>query len=97
MAVSVPIAAAVVAAGTTVYAANQQKKTAEREMANANNLAAQSTAEANKIDLPTGQSSAASLQSAEQRAATAGGTLTGPGGTRVGDSLGQPRKTLLGG
>lgn len=96
MAVSVPIAAAVVAAGTTIYAANNAKKTAEREEANANNLAAQSKAEADKIDLPTGQSTAATLQASEQRAATAGGTLTGPGGNRVGDSVGQPRKTLLG-
>ncbi len=96
MGVSVPIAAAVVAAGTTIYATNQQKKTAEREMANANNLAAQSTAEANKINLPTGQSTAASLQASEQRAATAGGTMTGPGGMRVGDSMGQPKKSLLG-
>lgn len=96
MAVSVPIAAAVVAAGTTIYAANQAKKTAEREAANANNLAAQSAAEANKINLPTGQSTAASLQASEQRAATAGGTMTGPGGMRVGDSMGQPKKSLLG-
>lgn len=65
-------------------------------MANANNLAAQSTAEANKISLPTGQSTAASLQASEQRAATAGGTMTGPGGMRVGDSMGQPKKSLLG-
>lgn len=97
MGVSVPVAAAVVAAGTTLYATNQAKKTAEREADNANNLAAQSKAEADKIDGPTGQNTATQLQAAEQRAATAGGTLTGTGGNRVGDLSSTPRRTLLGG
>lgn len=97
MAIGAPIAAATIAAGTTIYATNQAKKTAERERDNANNLAAQSKAEADKINGPTGQSTQAQLQASEQRAASAGGTLTGAGGTRVGDLGSTPRKTLLGG
>ncbi len=97
MAVSVPVAAALIAVGGTVYAAQQQKKIAREQEDNANNLAAQSKAEADKIDGPTTQSSASQVQAAEMRAASAGGTMTGSGGDRVGDIAGGQRKQLLGG
>lgn len=94
MAISVPIAAAVVGAGATLYSAHEAKKTAEEQMSNADQLAAQ--AQNNKISLPNTGATSASVQSAQQQAASAGGTITNPGGLQIGDASNASKKTLLG-
>lgn len=98
MAVSTPIAAAVIAAGTTAYTVNRQRAAAEDAGNQANAIAADQLKEAQAISLPNTTATAANVQASEQQAASAGGTITNPGmgGLPVGDGSNAPRKQLIG-
>lgn len=99
MAISTPIAAAVIAAGTTAYTVNRQRAAEEAQGNAANEIAADQLKEAQAISLPNTTATAANLQASEQQAASAGGTITsnpGQGGMPVGDGANQPRKQLIG-
>jgi hypothetical protein len=91
------IISAIVAAGSTAVAANQQHEAANRAGRSADALAAKSLAEANKPpDDPGMVASAQQMQANEQRAASAGGTITGKSNSQIGDAANAPRKSLLG-
>jgi len=96
MAIGVPIAAAVIGAGATVYSVNAQQQTERRAERNADQLAAKAQAEANHVDDPNMVSAASQMQANERRAASAGGTITGQSNAQIGDAANSPKKSLLG-
>jgi len=96
MAISAPIAAALIGAGATGYSVNRQRAAAEDAGNRANEVAAAQLAESQKIDLPESQSTANQVQQGEQQAASAGGTITNDPAKGFGDSSMGSLKQLLG-
>lgn len=94
MGVSAAVGAAVIGAAATGYSVHEQRATAEKAAANADQLAAAAREDANKIALPNTIATAAQQQQNAQRAASAGGTITNTG--TIGDSVNTPKKSLLG-
>jgi len=91
------IISAIVAAGSTAVAVNQQHEAANRAERSADALSAKAQAEANKPpDDPQMVASAVQMQANQKRAASAGGTITGQSNSAIGDNANAPRKGLLG-
>ncbi len=103
MPAAVPIAAAVIAAGATVYSVQQQRQMAEKAGNDQANLERQrEEALKNAPKLPDTASLASSVQQGQQRAQSAGGTIfSDPNknqqGGQIGSAVTTGQKTLLGG
>lgn len=97
MAVSGPaIAAVTIAAASTAYQIHSQQEQAQKAQDAADAAARDAKKTSNQIALPNTQAFAANVQQSEQRAASAGGTLSNKGEIAIGDAAGAPKKTLLG-
>jgi uncharacterized protein HemX len=102
MPAAVPIAAAVIAAGATVYSVQQQKKMQEKSAQDQYNLEKQrEEAQKNMPKLPDTAALGASIAQGQQRAQSAGGTISSdPTKNKQAGQLGSPintgQKALLG-
>lgn len=96
MGATAAVSALVITAATSAYTIHEQKQQAEKAQDAADAAARDAKKTANQIALPNTQAFAANVQQSEQRAASAGGTLSNKGQIAIGDAAGAPKKTLLG-